>query len=108
MLKHIIAIIILSIVIIVGMSYAQQGLQYLLSAHDWVSDMLKQVFSVGPAGSVIRQLIALLVIPVLTSFIPALIYWLTTRHKLPYFMELVWVIWLIQTAALVITFKPPA
>lgn len=105
MVKHIIAIILLSILIIVGMSYVQQGLQFILSCHEWLSDVLKNVFSGGHAGNIIRQLIALLAIPVLVAFIPTLIYWLAKRAWFPYFMELVWVIWLVQTSALVILFK---
>ncbi|EKD73793.1 MAG: hypothetical protein ACD_45C00183G0009 [uncultured bacterium] len=105
MLKHIIAITVISLIIIISMPYTQQMLQYVVAAHDWISDMLKEVFSVDQAGDIIRQLIALLVIPLVVSLIPAIIYWLARRQKLPYFMELVWVVWLVQTAAIVITFK---
>src|SRR3990167_3563505 len=105
MLKHIIAITVISLIIIVSMPYAQQMLQYIVAAHDWISDMLKEVFSVDQAGNIIRQLIALLVIPLVVSLIPAIIYWLARRQKLPCFIELVWVVWLVQTAAIVITFK---
>lgn len=105
MLKHVITIIILSILVIVGMPYVQQGLQLLISGHDWLSDLLKEVFSGGQAGNIIRELIALLAIPVVIACVPAVIYWLAKRAWLPYFMELVWVIWLVQTSALVILYK---
>jgi len=102
MLKQVIAIIILSILIIVGMPYVQQGLQFVLSGHEWLSNLLKDVFSGGQAGNIIRQLIALLIIPVAVALIPAIIYWLARRAWFPYFMEFVWVIWLVQISALVI------
>lgn len=105
MLKHSIAIIVLSLLIIVGMPYVQQGLQLLLSGHDWLSDFLKNIFSGGQAGNIIRELIALLAIPVVVALIPAVIYWLAKRAWFPYFMELVWVIWLVQTSALVVLYK---
>ncbi|MEO8401294.1 MAG: hypothetical protein ABI597_05775 [Gammaproteobacteria bacterium] len=105
MLKQITAIIILSIVIILGMAYAQQGLQFIVTSHDWISEQLKQVFSVGMAGNLIRELIALLVMPVVVGLVPSLIYWLIKRHWFPYFMELIWIIWLVQTSALVMTYK---
>jgi hypothetical protein len=105
MLKHIVAIVVLSILIIVGMPYVQQGLQFIVTCHDWLSDVLKNVFSGGQAGNIIRELIALLAIPVLVALIPAIIYWLAKRAWFPYFMELVWVIWLVQTSALVILYK---
>ena len=105
MLKQVIAILILSILIIIGIEYAQQGLQYLVTAHDWISDLLKDVFSGGQAGNIARQLIALLIIPLIVALIPAMIYWLAKRSWLPYFMEIIWVIWLIQTSALVVLYK---
>lgn len=108
MLKQIIAILVLSVVIIVGMEYAQQTLQLLVSAHDWVADFLKDVFSGGQAGNIIRQLIALLAIPIVVALIPTIIYWIAKRSWFPYFMEVLWIVWLVQTSALVIVNKAAA
>jgi hypothetical protein len=105
MLKHVIALILISIAIILGMSYAQMVLQGILDAHNWVADILTQVFSGGQAGDLTRKLLALLTIPVGIGLIPVIIYWLAKRSWFPYFMQLVWVVWLIQTAALVIQYK---
>jgi hypothetical protein len=108
MIKHIIAIILVSIAVILAMPSAQHGLEIILSAHDWVSETLKNVFSVGQTGDLIRQLIALLAVPVLVGLIPAVVFWLTRRKWFTYFMECIWVVWLIQAAALVMLYKPPA
>jgi hypothetical protein len=108
MFKHILAFIVLSILIVVGISYAQIGLQALLSAHDWIADTLRNIFSGGEAGEITRQLIALLAIPLLVGLIPSLIYWFAKRKWLPCFMEIVWVAWLIQTSALVVLYKSAA
>ncbi|MEO8401513.1 MAG: hypothetical protein ABI597_06920 [Gammaproteobacteria bacterium] len=108
MMKQIIALLILSIVIILGMPYAQQGLQFLVNSHDWIAEQLKQVFSVGEAGNLVRQLLALLAMPVVVGFVPALIFWLVKRSWFPYLMELIWVIWLVQTSALIIIYKAAA
>lgn len=105
MLKQIIAIIVLSIAVILTMSHVQVGLQWMITGHDWVSQQLAEVFSAGQAGILIRNLLALLAIPVLVGFIPALLYWLVKRSRFPYFMELVWVLWLVETAALVVQYK---
>ncbi|MCC2666994.1 MAG: hypothetical protein K0R24_284 [Gammaproteobacteria bacterium] len=105
MLKQIIVIILLSIAITVGMPYAQQGLQYLLLAHDWISDILTSVFSGGQAGNIIRNVITLLAIPVLVGLVPTIIYWIAKRRWFPYFMDIIWITWLIQTSALVILHK---
>ena len=107
MIKQIIAIIVLSIGVIFSMPYLQQGLQLLLSMHDWIADMLTQVFSVGEAGDLVRQLIALLAAPLVIGLIPAFIYWLVKRSWFPYFMEFVWVTWLVQASALAIVYQAP-
>jgi hypothetical protein len=105
MIKHIIAIVLLSIVIILTMSHVQTLLQALLSAHDWVANILKDVFSDGTTGNVTRELLASLAIPFIVGLIPAALYWLAKRSWFPYFMTIVWVTWLIQTSALVIQYK---
>lgn len=108
MIKQVIAIIVLSVLVILTMPYAQQGLQWVLSAHDWVSDLLTQVFSGGETGNLIRKLLALLVMPIGIALIPTIIYWFAKRSWFPYFMGIVWVIWLAQTAAIVILYKTTA
>jgi ribose/xylose/arabinose/galactoside ABC-type transport system permease subunit len=105
MIKQIIAIILFSVLITIGMPYAQQGLQYIISAHDWISDLLTQVFSGGQAGNIIRNTITLLAIPVLIALVPALIYWIVKRSWFPYFVEIIWVILLIESSALAILYK---
>jgi hypothetical protein len=105
MLKQIIAIIVLSIIIVLFMPYVQEAVQLLISAHDWISELLTDVFSGGQAGNLTRGLIALLSLPILIGAIPAILYWMIRRHWLPYFMEIVWVVWLIQAGALAMMSK---
>lgn len=102
MIKQIIAMVGLSVGVVVAMAYAQQGVQLLISSHDWVSEVLTEIFSGGNAGNLTRQLIALLAIPVLVGISLAVIYWVIRRSFFPYFMQFVWAIWLVQTAALVV------
>lgn len=105
MFKHSIAIIILSITVILTMANAQHLLQMILSAHLWVANTLTEVFSGGSTGNLVRQLLALLAIPILAGFIPVFLYWLARRRWFPYFMQIVWITWLVQTAALIIEYK---
>lgn len=107
MLKQFVAIILFSTLIILSMTYAQQAIQLLIYAHDWVSELLTDVFSIGYAGNLARGLIALLTIPILIGLLPAAFYWLVRRHWFPYFMEIVWIIWLIQIGALLMLHKSP-
>lgn len=105
MIKQVIAILLFSALLTISMPYAQQGVQYILLAHDWISDLLTQVFSGGQAGNIIRNMITLLTIPFLIALIPALLYWIAKRGWFPYFMNIVWVMLLIETSALAILFK---
>lgn len=101
----IIGLIFLSVAIVLAMPYAQQGMQFLLTAHDTISQWLTEIFSGGDTGNLIRLAIALLVIPFVAALVPAVIFWFMKRRWLPGFMTMVWVIWLIQTAALVVIYK---
>jgi len=105
MLKQIIALILLSIIVSLSMSYAHLGLQLLLEAHDWISQLLSNVFAGGQTGVLAKNLIALLSIPILLSFIFAICYWVVRRHWFPYFMETVWVLWFLQAGALIVINK---
>lgn len=105
MIKQVIALLLLSVAIVMAMPYAQQGVVWLVAAHDWISNLLTDVFSGGHAGNIARSLIALLSVPVLAGLIPAFIYGMLRRHWLPCFMEIVWVVWLVQAGALLIAFK---
>lgn len=105
MLKQIIALIAFSVAIVLSMSYVQHGVQWLISAHDWVTQLLSDVFSGGQAGSLLKGLIALLSIPVIVGLVPTAVYWLVRRNWFPYFMEIVWVVWLIQAGALIMMYK---
>ncbi len=105
MLKHSLILILLSILIILFTPYAQQGMQWLLAGHDWVANVLTNIFSGGKAGNLLRELLALLCIPIAIALIPSIIYWILRRHWFPYFMQLVWVVWLIQIGGLLAIFK---
>lgn len=105
MIKHVIALLLLSAIVVVFMPESQVAVQALLSAHEWISNVLTAVFSGGQAGSIARGLIALLSLPLIAGLIPAFIFWLIRKHWLPCFMEIVWVVWLVQAGALVMTFK---
>lgn len=105
MLKQIIALILVSLGMIFAMPYAQHAVQWILNAHDWVLQILSDVFSMGEAGNLAKEFIALLSIPVFVGLIPSLIYWMTRRHWFPYFIHIVWVVWFVEVGALAITYR---
>ncbi len=102
MLKKTIVLIAVSTIVIFSMSYAQQAVQLLLEAHNWISQLLTDVFSGGEAGNIARGLIALLCIPFLVGLAPTIVYWAAKRHVFPYFMDIVWIVWLVQVGALLV------
>lgn len=101
MFKKLIALILISIAVVFFMPESKKILSLLLEAHDAIAKLLMEVFSGGQAGNIVRELIALLALPLVIGIFPALIYWLLKRHAFPYFMDVVWIIWLLQTGALV-------
>ncbi|HVE44953.1 MAG TPA: hypothetical protein VNC84_07500 [Gammaproteobacteria bacterium] len=105
MFKQLITITVLSIGIIIAANYAQEAVLLLVRSHDWVSELLMSVFSGGEAGSIARGLIALLSVPIFIGLVPSLIYWALKRSWFPYFMEIVWVVWLVQVGALIVLNK---
>jgi len=107
-LLQILALILFSIAVVMLMPYVQQGIQALLTAHGWISSQLTQVFSGGSTGDLIRQLVAMLAMPIAIGLVPVIIYCLVKRAWFPYFMQVVWVVWLVEVTALVIQFKAVA
>jgi hypothetical protein len=100
MIKQVVALVLISVVLTVGMNYAQPVVERLLDAHDWLAEILTNVFSGGQAGSIIRDLIALLAVPLIIGLVPTLIYWMVKRTWFPYFMQTVWIVWLVEIGAL--------
>ena len=105
MIKHLLLLLILSLLIIVGMPYAQQAMHFLLEGHNWISRELAIVFSKDEVGNIARQFLALLAIPVLVGLFFALIYYVFRRSWLQSFMSIVWIIWLLQAGALIMATK---
>lgn len=101
MLKQIIVLILLSLIVILATPQAHLLITWILSVHHWILETLTPIFSGGEAGNITRKLIALLAAPIVVALIPALIYWLMKRKWFPYFMEFVWVTWLVQTTAII-------
>ena len=102
MLKNIIVLIVLSLGVIFGIKHIQPIILLLVSSRDWISQLLLQVFSGGELGSAIRNLISLLVVPLCFGAVPTLIFWLSKNRMFPYFMHVVWVVWLVQTTAIIV------
>lgn len=105
MIKQVVILLVLSLLIIFTMGYAQQGLQYLVWAHNWIDENLTQVMTGSPAIDIARKFVALLAIPIGVGLISAIVYWIAKRQWLSSFMQFIWVTWLVQTTALIMVYK---
>lgn len=94
-------IVLLTAAVVMFTPQAKQVIEVLLSAHTYISNLLSDVFSGGNAGNIAKGIVAMLLVPVLAGFIPSLLYFLVRKKWCPCFMEIVWIIWLLQVGALV-------
>lgn len=102
LLKNLVVLVILNLFIIFGLKHVQPLVLVLVSAHDWISQLILPFFPGSEVGLDTRHLLSLLIMPLFLAAIPALIYWLAKRRFFPYFMHVVWVFWLVQTTAIVV------
>ena len=102
MLLNLIVLFLLNLFVIFGLRHLQPLILFLVTAHDWVSQLLLPLFPGSEIGLEGRHLFSLLVLPFVFATFPALIYWLAKRRFFPYFMHVLWVTWLVQTTAIVV------
>ncbi|QLH41311.1 MAG: hypothetical protein HWD59_00255 [Coxiellaceae bacterium] len=68
--------------------------------HHWFISELRNLFAFGKWSHLILAWIVLIVVPVIIAAIPAFIYWLIKRRWMPYYMQIVWTVWLVLLAIL--------
>ncbi len=95
MLKQSIVYLILSILIILFANHAHLGIVYIDMFYTWVVLTLTPLFSHGAYGILLRNVFSLVLLPVIIAGIPALIYRAIKGKKMPFLIEIIWVLWLI-------------
>ncbi len=95
MLKQSFIYLVLSLLIILFATYAKIFFVYVNLLYVYLDNMLMPLFGSSFIGEVIRDMLTLVLTPFLLAGIPALIYWLIKRKKMPYFLELIWLLWLV-------------
>ncbi len=72
------------------LSHILDGLIYV---HNYIVRMLHMIFSDDAAGKgrLIQNMITLLIISLLSSFIIASVFWLIKRVAMPHIMDVIWV-----------------
>lgn len=102
MLRQGIIYLVLSILIVLFAEYAHLLVVYIVTAYTFVLLKITPIFSSTTYGVMIRNVCSLVIIPVMIAGIPALIYQVIKSRKMPYFIEITWVLWLIIVLAKVL------
>lgn len=100
MVRHIIAMIILSLLMVLGLAYYRQALQLMVKVHASLVRLLGHVFSGGNIGHLIQHSLALLFIPLIVGVIVGIIYWGVRKSQWPYVVHLAWIVWVILATSL--------
>ena len=101
MFRNLLIIIVLSALVVLTMSYCHTGIHWLISFHHMILNFLNGIFTGGRIAVFIKQLIALLFIPLAIIAVINLIYWLFTKRWLPRSAEIMWGLWIILAVALI-------
>jgi hypothetical protein len=94
MLKQSLLYLLLSILIVVFAEYAHLLMVYIVMFYTWVMLKITPVFHEIRYGLLIRNVLSLVLIPVIIAGIPALVYRLIKGKQMPGFVELTWILWL--------------
>lgn len=85
----------LSFLIIVLAHYGKLVMIYWDYAYSYLHFYLIQIFQHIGLTSAASQLLLLITLPLLIVGLPALIYYLIKKKSMPYFAEMIWILWLI-------------
>ena len=95
MLRQSIGYLLLSIIIVLFEKYAHLLIVYIDMVYTYINVALAPIFSNGDLGILIRKIITLVALPALIVAIPAFIYLAVKGKRMPYFIQITWIIWLV-------------
>lgn len=95
MLRQSLIYLLLSILVVVFSKYAHLLIVYIDMFFTYVSVKLTPIFSPTGWGLIIRKVLVLMLIPIIITAIPALIYRAIKGREMPHFIAITWVIWTI-------------
>lgn len=94
MLKQSIVYLILSVLVVLFAKYAHLLIVYIDIAYLYVTVQLAPIFSNSTSGYIIRNVCSLVLLPLIITGIPALIYQAIKKKPMPFFVEATWLLWL--------------
>ncbi len=95
MLRQSIGYLLLSIIVVLFAKYAHLLIVYIDMFYTYVNVTLAPVFNNSDLGILIRKILTLVLLPAAIVGIPALIYLAIKGKRMPYFIEITWIVWLV-------------
>ncbi len=93
--KQYLSYFILSVIMVMFASYAHLLIVYIDILYTYINVKLSHLFNPSFTGTMIRNVLILVLLPVAIAGVPALIYRLIKGKMMPYFIETIWLLWLI-------------
>lgn len=95
MLRQSLIYLLLSILVVVFAKYAHLVIVYIDMFFTYVNLKLTPIFSPIGWGLMVRKILVLVLLPLLFTAIPALIYRAIKGDNMPHFIAITWVLWTI-------------
>ncbi len=95
MLRHSLIYLALSILVVIFAKYAHLLIVYIDMFFTYINWKLTPIFSQTGWGLIIRKILVLMLLPIVLTGIPALIYKAIKGGMMPHFIAIVWVLWTI-------------
>ncbi len=93
--RKILYYVVASFIIILAAKYIMHPLSWTHQLYQYVNGFLGGIFKGGYWGQVVRNTIALIVVPLLIMAIPALFSWGFSRQKQPLLYIALWCVWIV-------------
>jgi hypothetical protein len=100
MLRHLLLLIVLSILAVLFLHPIDWVLSILLSLHNILVHFFDSLFSPTSTGRLISHAVSLMLAPVIITALPGFIYWLLTRRELDYVFLIAWTVWVMLVTCL--------
>ena len=95
MLKHILILILLSLIIIFFHKQVGYAMQFIDFVRNNVIQWLSIIFAGDTWGKLVRDVVMLAGIPLAIGLIADGLYWIVKRQTLPIVVPLIWFVWII-------------
>ncbi len=96
-IKHLTALIIFTVLVLLGHNLIHTVLESWMDLQTVLASFVGDVFSSGNVGGWIKKVLIFLCVPLVVTFVPAAIYWACKRSTMPHIKEFFWLLWTIQT-----------